>query len=332
MDRDSALRRRRARPVRAELATALARRGGALAKGWLLALVEDAPLEGLARLSPAGLARDAPALCIALAVALGSDEELDRLRSDGELSGLVERVAAVTGARSAAEAAAAVTALRAVLWAAALEELADPEAGEVSELAQRLDAVAAIVTATALGASASVVASPSAAGASDSPVRPRPVPDEGPEWLGALERQIEADERAGRRFSLLLFEIDDAARVVAAEGEDPAQLAFGRVVRAIRGSVRRPDIAAYEGEGRVWLIAAGTGRVGALALTARIAALAERTEPVHGAPLTLSAGFAVFPDEGRDAATLIERAEEVLFGARADGDGEPDGPGLRALD
>ena len=66
---------RRARPV----ADAPALDPEALAKGWLLALVADAPLARAGSVPVAELARGGPAVCAGVVAALGSDAELERL-------------------------------------------------------------------------------------------------------------------------------------------------------------------------------------------------------------------------------------------------------------
>jgi hypothetical protein len=58
-------RRRRPRPVVTEGVEALLLRGDELAKGWLLALVEDAPLESAAAIMAGDVARDGPRIELA---------------------------------------------------------------------------------------------------------------------------------------------------------------------------------------------------------------------------------------------------------------------------
>ena len=59
-------RRRRARPVADAPVDALVLRAELLAKGWLLALVEDTPLEEASRILASDVARDGPRLCEAV--------------------------------------------------------------------------------------------------------------------------------------------------------------------------------------------------------------------------------------------------------------------------
>jgi hypothetical protein len=129
----------------------LAGRAQAIAKGWLLTLLERAPLDAVAAIPAAELACEGPAVCAALARALGSEAELDRLRPAGDLAPLVARIGALAGARDAAATLAAVDALRACLWAAALDARG-ARTDDIAPLAERLAEVALVAGATALAA------------------------------------------------------------------------------------------------------------------------------------------------------------------------------------
>jgi GGDEF domain-containing protein len=67
------------------------------------------------------------------------------------------------------------------------------------------------------------------------------------------------------------------------------------------------------------VVAPETGRDDAEALAARIAAAVAGAGPWRGAPLGATVGVAVFGENGRDPAGLIEAAEEARFAASASG-------------
>ncbi len=129
---------------------ALLDRSEDLAKGWLLALLEQAPLDDAPRILAADLTRDGPRVCEALLRAIGSDADERRLESDGALAPLAGRVGELAGAAGARDTAQAVDALQAVVWAALRAELRDPDPALISELAERLAQVSALVRAAAL--------------------------------------------------------------------------------------------------------------------------------------------------------------------------------------
>jgi GGDEF domain-containing protein len=139
---------RRPRPV----ADAPAVDASALAKAWLLTLVAEAPLQQVATVPAADLARSGPALCGAVLGALRSDAELDRLLDAGPDGGAppAAGVARLTGARTPAAVAAGVEALRSAASRALRAELRDPVPELIADLGDRLAFVCARVTEAAL--------------------------------------------------------------------------------------------------------------------------------------------------------------------------------------
>ncbi|HYV14486.1 MAG TPA: diguanylate cyclase [Conexibacter sp.] len=338
---------RRPQPVASTIAEPLAGRAQAVAKGWLLVLLERAPLASVGAIPAAALAADGPAICAALARALGSDAELARLGADGDLAALAQRIGPLAAATDAGAIVGAVDALRACIWTAALELLGErAETTAVAALAERLAEVAALVTATALGSAA--VAPPHAdaevgvgAAAADPEVHdlrdmaplgelpPRPAvdPRSGPAaamddsdlWIATLERHVDRCQREGGGLALLRVELVDGERIVASAEPEERGVPYGRLAQAVRRAIRRQDLVAADHNGRAWVIAPAVGRAGAIALAERIGAGVENGEPWHGAPLAATIGFAVYGEDGQDAATLIERAEEAMLAASAAG-------------
>jgi GGDEF domain-containing protein len=144
-------RRRRARPVADAPIEALLARSDDLAKGWLLELVDQAPLADAASILAGELAGSGPVLCAAMIRALGSDQELQALGRGGAHEALAARISAIAGATAAEPTARALDALMAVLWSAIRASLPAPEADLVAELAERLAHVIEVVRQLALG-------------------------------------------------------------------------------------------------------------------------------------------------------------------------------------
>lgn len=154
----------RPRPADEALVENLLERADDLARRWVIALILMRPLQRIGELPLEELAHGAPALSAQAIRALASDAELERLAGScaagsREQSACARELAKLAGARDAEAAVAAVEALRAVLWGALLEELRDPPARQVADLADRL----AYVCATALSVT---LAAPFAADAS----------------------------------------------------------------------------------------------------------------------------------------------------------------------
>jgi hypothetical protein len=372
-------------PVERAEAELLAGRAQAIAKGWLLTLLERAPLDAVASIPAADLAAEGPAVCAAFARALGADAELDRLRPGGDLASLAQRIPALAGAHDARETLAAVDALRACLWAAALDARGT-RTDDLAPLAERIAEVALVAGTTALAAAGRATADvdraatptakpvmdedarPAAAGPTgahpeghrpqsgwsgpahssagpepDEPVVPTvqdlrtaggsvtelpqrpPVPaelasamDDGDLWIATLERHVDRAQREGGGLALLRVELVDGERLATAE-PDERGVPYGRLAQAIRRAIRRQDLVASDRQGRAWVIAPAVGRAGAIALAERIGAGVEHGEHWRGAPLAATIGFAVYGEDGRDAVTLIDRAEEAMLAASAAG-------------
>jgi GGDEF domain-containing protein len=143
-------RRRRPRPVVGAGVEALLLRGEELAKGWLLALVEDAPLDEAAAILAGEVARDGPRICDAVVRAIYDEADLRRIEQEGVLEPLASRAGELAGARTAEAAAHAVEALKDVVWTALRGELARTDPDVLADAAERLSLVAALILAAVL--------------------------------------------------------------------------------------------------------------------------------------------------------------------------------------
>jgi GGDEF domain-containing protein len=279
-------RRRRARPVADAPVDALVSARERLAKGWLLALLEEAPLVEAPSIVAGGVVLDGPRLCEAVVRALASD---------AELGGIEAPALSVVEPDAISQ---ALEALRAVVWSALLSELRDPDPELVAALSERLALVIELVRGAALR---------SARDASEN------------SWVAVLDEQISEARRAGKPVSLLLVELDDAERVLAVEPVDEARALFGRVSLAIEDATGPQDVVAREANGRAWIVAPGRDRASARMLASRVDDALRAVDEWRGAPLTVSVGIAVLGEDASDRDGLIEAAEEARFAAAAGG-------------
>ncbi|MDQ6730319.1 MAG: hypothetical protein M3022_08450, partial [Actinomycetota bacterium] len=164
-------RRRRARPVADAPIAALLDRTEDLTKGWLLTLVERAPLDEAPRILAADLTQEGPRVCAAMLRAIADETDHRRLEPGGALEPLVARVGEFAGAAGAAATSLAVDALQSVMWSALRSELRDPDPDLVTELAERLSQVTGLMRAAALEHASS--ATPARAPISAVPAGPR---------------------------------------------------------------------------------------------------------------------------------------------------------------
>jgi GGDEF domain-containing protein len=305
--------------------------GSVVAKAWLVALVEAAPLRQAGSVPAAALAQEGPALCAAVLEALGSEAALDRLRRGGDRFVLAGRAGRLAGADDAPGAVAALEALRAAAWGTL--------GVDDAQIAIRL----AHVCATVLEAAVANHAAPDVEGMVPAPTLvpepealpgPRLVPDAGPEvvihdarsagevtepWRGPIERRLERQLQDGRPFSVLTMEVDDLDRLLASATGREVVEAIEAAERAICNELRPADMLVRERLGRYWLTAPETDLASGRALGQRLADAVSRAAFHHGAPLALSIGLAVAPDDALDADLLAAHADEGLFAARAAG-------------
>ena len=344
--------RRRPRPV-ADVPSLDARE---LARAWLLELVAAAPLERAAGLPGPGYTTQAPRLCGAVVAALGGEAAFEDLEPAGALAPLAADAAMLARAESPADAVAALDALRAVTWAALLEALHRPPPSLVADLADRLGAAIAAITAAALeGGSLSTPPGergPLAAilrpDAADEPAPPGHSEDAGARieaeafaaldaerravvedgagfhsrpapWTAAVERRLARHAEDGIPFALLCVEVADLDRLVAAERDGEVALALEAAEAAVSAQLRPADVLVRERPGRLWLVAPDTDRDGARSLAHLLAAAVAGVPGHRGAPLEAAVGVAACPQDGNEAAALEGRAEEGLFAARAAG-------------
>jgi GGDEF domain-containing protein len=302
--------------------------GAVVAKGWLVALVEAASLSEAGEVPAAQLAAEGPALCAAVLEALGSEAALDRLRPGGDRCALAARAAELAGAQGPAAAVGAVEALRSAAWAAL--------GSDDAQLAIRLAHVCATVLEATLAFAAPPIevpeppAAPAPEAVAPVPVAPEPdVPvvvhdarsagDVADPWRGPIERRLERQSQDGRPFSVLTMEVDDLDRLLAAATGREVVETIEAAERAICSQLRPADMLVRERLGRYWLTAPETDLASGRALGQRLADAVSAAAYHHGAPLSMSIGLAVSPDDALDADMLAAHADEGLFAARAAG-------------
>jgi len=279
-----------------------------LAKEWLLALIEVAPLAAATGVPVARLVADGPELCAVAALALADDEALRQL---GQFD-----AGRVTGARDARAAVWAVDALREVAWRATLAELRDPSSEFVAALAGRWATIATTLTAAAMAAHED--GPPDVSGE----VRARDAralkAAADPVDLVAGEVARARDER--RPLALLLIEVDGIDRLLAAEAGGDVAVALRSAERALH-EILGPgdDVVCRGGTGRLWAVLRGATPADARAAGARVSAAVEREATNRGVPLSVSVGVAHSRDGTEDAETLLRDAEDELLAAHAAG-------------
>jgi len=133
-----------------------------------------------------------------------------------------------------------------------------------------------------------------------------------------LELEIARAGRQGVPLSIAILEIDKFAEIQKAGGNAAGDDALRRVAQILAETVRLMDTVARYSNDQFILVAPGPdGLVVAERLVKGIAAL----PPVDGRAISVSAGIAGFPLDGRTSDELLAVAEAAMGKARQDGGG-----------
>lgn len=119
----------------------------------------------------------------------------------------------------------------------------------------------------------------------------------------ALARRI----AAGEQFTLLLADMDGLKQLNDRDGHSAGNEALQRLARSLAAAVRAEDDVARIGGDEFSIVAGGTGARAAAALTARLVSDLEQA----GVPASF--GWAIFPDDASDAASLFRCADARLY-------------------
>jgi two-component system cell cycle response regulator len=129
-------------------------------------------------------------------------------------------------------------------------------------------------------------------------------------------------ERQSGRIAFLLTDVDHFKKVNDTYGHPTGDQVLKRVAAVCRQQVRKIDVAARYGGEEFAIILDGTDLGGARQLAERIRTEVEKqqfTSDKGPFRCTLSLGIAAYPDDGRDAKTLIAHADQALYHAKRSG-------------
>jgi two-component system cell cycle response regulator len=137
--------------------------------------------------------------------------------------------------------------------------------------------------------------------------------------LQALRQEVLRSKRHGLRAALVLLDLDDFKRVNDARGHVEGDRVLMKAAAIVRDSVREIDVAARYGGEEFAVLLPDTSRLGAFVVAERIRARIEERFARSRAPVTLSGGLAVFPEDAGTPADLIVQADVGLYEAKAAG-------------
>jgi GGDEF domain-containing protein len=144
--------------------------------------------------------------------------------------------------------------------------------------------------------------------------------EQGPDpWIASIGRRLERYGRDHLPFAVLLLELVGVERLRHAELPGEMARLTGLVEGALASELRPADSLMRESPGRYWLLAPETDTVSAKGLAIRLAEGVRRAASHRGTPMELAAGIAVCPQDGRQTAALVARADIALYAAQASG-------------
>lgn len=304
-------RRRRPRALPDAPIDFLLARSRELAGGWLIALVEELPLEDMPRIPLNEMVAEGPELCDAVVRALADDAQLRRLQMGGAMERVAARAGEIAGANGPESISAAVDALRSVIWGAMREAFADPTPDQLFELGERLALVGELVRAASLRAWTG--------GPGPLAVKQGDTVEES-QWEERLSEWIARAHERSTALALMTLELDDVDRLLAISSPEETAEVLATFEAAIRATAGETSEVLAEA-GRAWVIVPGLSRARAWGLSARLASAIAAARPWRGAPLRVSVGIACLGQNGDDAPSLVAAAEESRFAAEAGGVG-----------
>lgn len=134
-----------------------------------------------------------------------------------------------------------------------------------------------------------------------------------------IEQAIREARRHGHRVGLLFVDFDDFKRVNDAFGHDAGDRLLRQIGERMAHALREEDsVARFSGdEFLVTVTHVADTREAEVVADKLLAVLAEPFD-VDGRPvlMTASIGVAFYPDDGRDAALLLQRADKAMYGAK----------------
>jgi diguanylate cyclase (GGDEF)-like protein len=138
-----------------------------------------------------------------------------------------------------------------------------------------------------------------------------------------LEAELERSERFDHATGVAFVDVDHFKRFNDALGHPAGDEVLRRVVAILGSAVRKVDLVGRYGGEEFGVVLARADRAAALAAAEKLRAAVAAAAIGHPAPdvgrVTISIGVAVYPDDGRDVASLVDAADAALYAAKRAG-------------
>jgi diguanylate cyclase (GGDEF)-like protein len=129
--------------------------------------------------------------------------------------------------------------------------------------------------------------------------------------VDVLGNEIERAKRTGHQFALVLFDLDGLKKINDHYGHLVGTRAICRVAEALRLHSRAIDTAARQGGDEFALILPETDAKGAQEAASRVCGRVFRDQ--EAPPISISAGIAVYPQDGQTIEALLATADESVY-------------------
>jgi diguanylate cyclase (GGDEF)-like protein len=133
-----------------------------------------------------------------------------------------------------------------------------------------------------------------------------------------LDQLIETHRRYDHPFGLVVFDVEGPGARDGNAGS-ARETALAVVGAALHDSVRLVDEAFRLEEDAICVLAPNQTTVEGVQMAERLLAMLDELEEAGGLPITISAGVVACPEHGTDAETLLRKADEAMWRARAVG-------------
>jgi diguanylate cyclase (GGDEF)-like protein len=215
------------------------------------------------------------------------------------------------GSSSAGQVAREVSSLQAALLATLREQMRGLDPEPFADAAQKLAEEFGSVTATAVAAVCD---------------RPPPAPQveshaslfQPGHMRRRLDQLIETNKRYGHPFGLVIFDVDGPG-TREGEGTENQETMLAVVGAALRESVRIVDETFRLEEDALCVLAPNLTTVEGVQMAERLLRLLDELEDAGGLRIGISAGVVACPEHGNDAESLLKKADEAMWRARAVG-------------
>lgn len=138
-----------------------------------------------------------------------------------------------------------------------------------------------------------------------------------------LRHGVTAAQRSGEGLALLLMDLDQFKEINDTLGHEHGDRLLQQIGARLQRVLRDSDTVARLGGDEFAVIVPGADRVGAEIVAEKVAAALEH--PFQLEDMTVQArasiGIALFPDQGADAETLVQRADVAMYAAKRNGSG-----------